>query len=173
MIDAMTIKNDAPAVPLAMTLGSLLKWVLPIPLLVAAVGVLPTWLLAGWSGVSGQSVAVVAVLLVMIASGQMTVAAARAGSREAALTFLGASAVRLILTPLLVYGLQWMTALPAGAMAIWLVVTYLLCLTIESAWLVAALRREAMELTKSDKTSAGEAGEADEFGKTLKTESEH
>lgn len=121
-------------------LTSLLAWVIPAMLTVAVFGVFPTWLVCGWAGVASEATAVALVLLVMIASGSLSVAAARAGASSAATVFLGCSLFRMVLCPGLVGLAWWITDLPAKPMGVWMVITYLACLTLEAAWIVKALK---------------------------------
>jgi hypothetical protein len=137
------MSEPQPALPIHFV--SLLKWVLPPVLGMAAFGVLPTWLTCGWPGVAGQSVAVFIVLGVMLGCGGLTVYAARQGAGQASTVFLGSSLLRMVLCPTLV-GLAWLvTQLPAKPMAVWMMITYLACLALECAWIVRALRRSARE----------------------------
>jgi hypothetical protein len=106
-----------------------------------AFGILPTWLLAGWSAVGGQTLSVALVLAVMLGSGFLTVFAARQSRSSAATVFLGASLFRLILCPALVGLGCWISGLPYEAMAVWMIIAYVACLGLEVAWLVKALVR--------------------------------
>jgi hypothetical protein len=136
-------KPTAAQDALNIRLSSLLMWVVPAMLIIAAFGVLPTWLVSGWSGVAAEVVAVVLVLAVMIATGTLSVAAARKGATPAATVFMGCSLFRMILCPVLVGIAWWITDLPAKPMGVWMVITYLLCLTLEAAWIVKALKKQA------------------------------
>jgi len=138
---------DAP-VKLDIRLPSLLRWVLPPVTGMAAFGVLPTWLLAGTAGIAAEVLAVAVVLGVMIASGGLTVYAAGLGMASAVTVFLGCSLFRLLLCPALVGLVGWLTRLPFAPMGVWMIITYLACLGLESAWIVRALVRK----TKSSQT---------------------
>ena len=137
------MSEPQPALPIHFV--SLLKWILPPVLGMAAFGVLPTWLMCGWPGVTGQIVTVLVVLGVMLGCGGLTVYAARQGAGQASTVFLGSSLLRMVLCPTLV-GLAWLvTQLPAKPMAVWMMITYLACLALECAWIVRALRRSTRE----------------------------
>jgi hypothetical protein len=130
-------------------LSSLLKWVLPPVLGVAVFGILPTWLLGDWIGVTAEAVAVVLVLAVMIGSGSLSVSAARAGATSAATVFMGCSLVRMVLCPVLVGIAWWISDLPLKTMGVWMVITYLACLALEAAWIVQALRKNKKSEVRS------------------------
>ncbi|MBN1553820.1 MAG: hypothetical protein JXA11_03690 [Phycisphaerae bacterium] len=123
-------------------LSSLLAWVVPAMLGVAIFGVLPTWLVSDFSGVFAEIVAVVLVLAVMIATGSFSVAAARAGASSAVTVFMGCSLLRMIFCPALIAAAWWMTGLSLKIMGVWMVIAYILCLTLEAVWIVKALRKE-------------------------------
>jgi hypothetical protein len=122
-------------------LSSLLVWVLPAALGVAVFGIFPTWLVSDWSGVAAEAVTVVLVLAVMITSGSFSVTAARKGATLAATVFMGCSLVRMVLCPVLVGIAWWITGLPIKTMGVWMVIMYLICLALEAAWMVQALRK--------------------------------
>ncbi|HDY64820.1 MAG TPA: hypothetical protein ENH84_01135 [Phycisphaerae bacterium] len=125
-------------------LTSLLKWVLLPVLVMTGFGVLPTWLLLGWVGVWGQLTAVAIVLCVMLGSGLVTVYYARQNAALASTAFLGSSILRLILCPGMVGLAWWITPLPSKPMGVWMVISYLACLGLESTWIVKALREEVL-----------------------------
>jgi hypothetical protein len=146
----------AESAPLKLELKALLGWVLPVVVIVAGVGVLPTWLTTGWAGVLSELLAVGVVLGVLLVTGWLTVYAARLGTNQAATVFLGCSIFRLLLCPALV-ALGWMlTALPHKPMGVWLVVSYLLVLGLEVIWLVRALRQSARQNPNPDDTETDE-----------------
>ncbi len=128
--------------PLDISLASLIKWVLPWMLALAAFGVLPTYLMVGWTGVYSQLVAVGMVLTVMMGIGILTVRAAQAGPARAATVFMGSCVARLVLCPVLLGLLQWATSLPLAPMAIWMVIIYIATLGLEVVWLIKALRHD-------------------------------
>ncbi len=125
-------------------LSSLLKWVLLPVLVITGFGVLPTWLLLGWGGVWAQLTAVAIVLCVMLGSGLITVYYARQSASLASTAFLGSSILRLILCPALVGLAWWITALPSKSMGVWMVISYIACLGLESTWIVKGLRENAL-----------------------------
>jgi hypothetical protein len=141
----------------------LLRWVALPTLAAAAFGILPTWLMAGWTGVAGGLVAVAVVLGVMVATGSFTVYAAKQGAGPASTTFLGCSLLRMVLCPLLVGLAWWITALPFNPMAVWLVIAYILCLALEVLWLVLALRRNPTR--SAQPTPSTQASENDDPGR--------
>ena len=139
-------------------LTSLLWWVLVPVLLITGFGILPTWLLLGWRGVWAQLTAVAIVLCVMLGSGLVTVYYARQSAALASTAFLGFSILRLILCPALVGLAMWITALPSKPMGVWMVISYIATLGLESAWIVKALRKNALQ-KKMNGTDAQEQEE--------------
>jgi hypothetical protein len=139
--------------PIPLSLRSLAGWVVLPVLGASAFGSVATWLVAGGAGVAGQWLAVGCVLAVMAGSGSVTVAAASGGAGPASTTFLGFSLLRLLLCPGLVSLAWWASSLPAGPVAVWLVISYLSCLALEVAWLVAALRRNQQSTTEPQNDS--------------------
>lgn len=137
--------------PLDITLGGLLKAVVPVMTVVALIGGLPTWRLTGLRGVSAQAVAVCGVAAVMLLSGRLTVWAARRSARDAFIVFLGSSVARVIACPAVVFVAGWMLNLPIMPMSVWLAITYLLCLITECVWIVSALKKH-VEKYKPTKT---------------------
>jgi len=121
-------------------LTSMLGWVVPAVLGAALFGAVPTWMLDGWVGVAAEATAIGLVLAVMIGSGSLSVGAAKKGATAAATVFMGSSLLRMVLCPALVGAAWWITRLPPKPMGVWMVITYLLSLTMEAAWMVRALR---------------------------------
>jgi hypothetical protein len=102
--------------------------------------------------VIAQVVSVCLVLGVMLGTGGLTVYSARQGVRQAVTVFLSASLFRMLLCPAFVGVAWWFTRLPAKAMGVWMVITYIAGLGLESAWLVTALVRNFPR--KGEKTKA-------------------
>ena len=125
-------------------LSSLLGWILLPVLVVTGFGVLPTWLLLGWSGVWAQLTTVAIVLCVMLGSGLITVYYARQSAAMVSTAFLGFSILRLILCPTLVGLVCGITSLPPKPMGTWMVISYIATLGLESTWFVKALRKNAL-----------------------------
>ncbi len=143
-------KMSKPPDAMNIQLSSMLMWVLPVVLGVALFGAIPTWMLDGWEGVAAETLAVAAVLTVMIASGSLSVGAAKKGATAAATVFMGCSLVRMMLCPLLVGLAWWISQLPAKPMGVWMAITYLLSLTLEAAWMVRALRNVKQQKAKKE-----------------------
>ncbi|NBB95129.1 MAG: hypothetical protein GVY16_05250 [Planctomycetes bacterium] len=149
--------------PLDISLGSLVKWVLPWILGLAAFGILPTWLMTGWPGVWAQLAGVAAVLAVMMGIGILTVRAAHAGPARASSVFMGSCIARLVLCPLLFGILQLSTPLMMAPMAIWMVLAYLATLGLEVVWLIKALRTAVAEQDAERKAAEKEHPEPQDF----------
>lgn len=141
-------------------LSSLLAWVVPASLGAAAFGSLPTWLLNGAAGLAAEAVAVAIVLAVMLLSGSLSVGAAQQGATPAATMFLGCSLLRMVLCPLLVGMAWWITGLPSKPLAVWMIITYLLCLALEAIWVVRALRKSRQQQAENT------TGNREQEGKT-------
>jgi hypothetical protein len=128
-------------------MGSLVRWVLAPVVCLAVFGAVPTWMTThrtyGWDGVYAQAAAVGIVLVVMLGSGYLAVIVAQGGTGLISTAFLGGSLVRMVLCPVLMAVVWWATHWPVAPMGIWLVITYLACLTLEVVWVIRALRANA------------------------------
>lgn len=137
--------------PLDIRMAGLLKAVIPLMLVVAGLGSLPMWRLMGTTGVLAEFVAVCGVMGVMVLNAKLTVLAAKLGSRDACIVFLGGSVARVLACPALVFLIGWLMKLPVMPLSVWLAITYLVCLMVECAWIVVALKRH-VKLHKPQKS---------------------
>ena len=136
-------KTTSPPAPLPLTVGSLARWVCPSSLAIAALGVWPTWLVAGSEGAWAGLIAVGVVLGVMLLTGWVTVWSARRGAGTASSMFMGLSLARLVFCPAILWTINRATGLPSGSLWAWLIIMYVWCLAAEVGWMVRTLAQRA------------------------------
>ena len=143
-------KTTSPPAPLPLTVGSLARWVCPSSLAIAALGVWPTWLVAGSEGAWAGLIAVGVVLGVMLLTGWITVRAARRGAGTASSMFMGLSLARLVLCPAILWTIHRSSSLPSGSLWAWLIIMYVWCLAAEVGWMVRTLAQRARVIEPDD-----------------------
>ncbi len=115
-----------------MDFAGMLRWIVPVAVVTAGIGLYPTWIVGGRSGVHALLAAKAMVLCVKIAAMALVVYIARRGPRAAAYGFvlsgLAAGGLCLAGTALL-----WaVTDLPAVILAVWVSLIFLVIMIAES-----------------------------------------
>ena len=129
--------------PVNLRFPAMLGYLLGALVLAAAVGVVPTWRLAGPAGLTCQLSALPAVAVPFLASGIVVLSVARRGIRAVAAAFLLMGLVRLPVSLALGAGAWAVWDLPAEALMIWVAVFYLASLGGETIWLIRAAQRSS------------------------------
>jgi hypothetical protein len=120
---------------------AMLGWVWMIGLLTGAVGLWPTWRLAGRGGLEGELLAGAVVLPIMLASALVVLRLARRGPAVVAAVFVIGGAVRLAVVLAAALILGHVFRLHAVAFLLWIALFYLTTILGEGFWLARALRK--------------------------------
>lgn len=143
IVDKEALKRAAKqaAIPMEISVGALIRWVLPLPGFLAIAGVYPTWLVAGAGGIYALICAFVIVIGIMILNGLLIAKAARKGQPNASMTFIASSWLRIFACPLLGVLVWWIFRISPVSLGVWMTIFYLITLGLEIVWMIRAMRK--------------------------------
>jgi len=133
--------------PMPIRFISLVRWVVPMGLLVGLAGAYPTWRLGGRDALLAEAWAGGIVLSAVLLSALLVAFSATAGPSYATLAFVMSGLGRMIWSVALGMLVVWKGGLPATPLFVWLAGFYFAMLPAEGAWLARALRRCSAEPT--------------------------
>ena len=127
-----------------------LAWIIMLGLAAWAVGVYPTYRLAGKTGLVTQSVAGVVVLLATGTSAVIIAKLAARGPTVAAMGLMLSGFARLILVVGATFAVRWLFDLPLLVLLLWMGLFYVAMLGGEVIWLARALSHDAFLVALGD-----------------------
>lgn len=117
-----------------------LRWTVISAGAVAAVGLYPTYLLAGFRGLLAEAVASAIVTIVAMGALTLMVHQARFGAASLIWTYKTAAMGKMLLSVVLALGAKFAFNLPSRPLLLWIVIFYLAVLVGQSIWLSRTLR---------------------------------
>ncbi len=126
------------------SLPAMLGFVLPVTIVLWALGSWPAWRWAGADGLAAHTAAGCIVLGVMVASAALVRLFAAMGPGKAAFAFVAASLVRIMSCVGITIAVWALFDMPAGVLCLSMPTFYFALLLAEGIWLSKALNRNAM-----------------------------